>query len=57
MQKPVTPIEVAPSARSWSAAAAKSAFRFAGVMEPITAPKSVGSTSWDRAKKSGAMTR
>ncbi len=57
MQNPVTPMDVAPSARRASAAAAKSAFRFAGVIEPMTAPKSLGSTSWERAKKSGAMTR
>ena len=37
MQNPVTPIDVAPSARSASAAAAKSAFRFWGVIEEMTA--------------------
>jgi len=57
MQKPVTPIEVAPSARRASAAAAKSPFRSAGVIDEMTAPKSLGSTSWERAKKSGAITR
>ena len=41
----------------FSAAVAKSAFRFAGVIDPITAPKSLGSTSCERAKKSGAMMR
>src|SRR5829696_386626 len=57
MQNPVTPIDVAPSARSASAAAAKSRFRFSCVIEPMTAAKSAGSTSWERAKKSGAITR
>ncbi len=57
MQKPVTPTAVAPPALSWSAAVAKSACRFSGVIDAKMAAKSDGSTAWEREKKSGAMTR
>ena len=57
MQNPVTPTFDAPRSRRAAVAAAKSPLRFSGVMEPMIAPKSVGSTPCEREKKSGAITR